>query len=91
MDIESIIAAASRAQQADDAGLGNCSRIWHVGFFFDGIHRNIDQDAPEQRLSNVARHSRSRSKIPHRVLIINFIYQVLAHHLMRNWQKKFIT
>ena len=55
MDIESIIAAASRAQQADDAGLGNCSRIWHVGFFFDGIHRNIDQDAPEQRLSNVAR------------------------------------
>ncbi|MCY0771112.1 DUF2235 domain-containing protein [Enterobacter cloacae complex sp. 2022EL-00788] len=59
MDIETIIAAASRAQQADDAGLGNCSRIWHVGFFFDGIHRNIDQDAPEHRLSNVARLFRS--------------------------------
>ncbi|WP_338627908.1 DUF2235 domain-containing protein [Enterobacter sp. JJBC] len=55
MDIESIIAAASRAQQADDAGLGNCSRVWHVGFFFDGIHRNIDQDAIEARLSNVSR------------------------------------
>ncbi|EMH1276820.1 DUF2235 domain-containing protein [Enterobacter hormaechei] len=55
MDIESVIAAASRAQQADDAGLGNCSRTWHVGFFFDGIHRNIDQDATEERLSNVAR------------------------------------
>ncbi|OVZ80354.1 hypothetical protein CBW54_18765 [Yersinia kristensenii] len=55
MDIESIIAAASRAQQADDVGLGNCSRTWHVGFFFDGIHRNIDQDATEERLSNVAR------------------------------------
>ena len=55
MNIESIIAAASRAQQADNAGLGNCSRIWHVGFFFDGIHRNIDQDAPEQRLSNISR------------------------------------
>ncbi|WP_313625989.1 DUF2235 domain-containing protein [Kosakonia sp.] len=55
MDIESIIAAANRAQQAEDAGLGNCSRTWHVGFFFDGIHRNIDQDASEQRLSNVAR------------------------------------
>ncbi|MCZ3383436.1 hypothetical protein O3S68_14195 [Kosakonia sp. SOY2] len=54
MDIESIIAAAKRAQQAEDAGLGNCSRTWHVGFFFDGIHRNIDQDASEQRLSNVA-------------------------------------
>ncbi|WP_422457456.1 hypothetical protein [Pantoea sp. BJFS-204] len=55
MDIESIIAAASRAQQADDVGLGNCSRTWHVGFFFDGIHRNIQQDASEQRLTNVAR------------------------------------
>ena len=55
MDIESIIAAASRAQQADDAGLGNCSRTWHVGFFFDGIHRNIDLDAPEQKLSNISR------------------------------------
>jgi len=59
MDIESIIAAASRAQQADDVGLGNCSRIWHVGFFFDGIHRNIDQDAPEQRLSNISRMFRA--------------------------------
>lgn len=55
MDIESIVAAASRAQQADEAGLGNCSRIWHVGLFFDGIHRNIEQDASEQRLTNVAR------------------------------------
>lgn len=55
MDIESIVAAASRAQQADDVGLGNCSRVWHVGFFFDGIHRNIEQDASEQRLTNVAR------------------------------------
>lgn len=55
MDIESLIAAANRAQQAEDAGLGNCSRIWHVGFFFDGIHRNIEQDAPEHRLSNIAR------------------------------------
>lgn len=55
MDIDNIIAAANRAQQAEDADIGNCSRIWHIGFFFDGIHRNIDQDAPYQRLSNVAR------------------------------------
>ncbi|MGK0703847.1 hypothetical protein ACSFCW_10195 [Yokenella regensburgei] len=59
MDIESCISAASRAQQADDAQLGNCARIWHVGFFFDGIHRNIEQDAPEQRLSNIARMFRA--------------------------------
>ena len=55
MDIESLIAAANRAQQAEDADLGNCSRIWHVGFFFDGIHRNIEKDTPEHRLSNIAR------------------------------------
>lgn len=55
MDIESIIAAANRAQQAEDANVGNCSRTWQVGFFFDGIHRNIEQDAPENRLSNIAR------------------------------------
>lgn len=55
MDIESLISAANRAQQAEDYGIYNCSRIWHVGFFFDGIHRNIEQDAPEQRLSNIAR------------------------------------
>lgn len=53
--MESMIAATARAQQAEDAGLKNCSRIWHVGFFFDGIHRNIEQDAPENRLSNISR------------------------------------
>jgi hypothetical protein len=55
MDIESIIAAANRAQQAEDANLENCDRTWLVGFFFDGIHRNIEQDASENCLSNVAR------------------------------------
>jgi hypothetical protein len=37
MDIESLIAAANRAQQAEDADLGNCSRIWHAGFFLMGF------------------------------------------------------
>ncbi|WP_432369055.1 hypothetical protein ACRPH4_06820 [Pantoea allii] len=55
MDIDSIIAAANRAQQAEDANIGNCNRTWQVGFFFDGIHRNIEQDASENRLSNIAR------------------------------------
>ncbi|HGY3081121.1 TPA: DUF2235 domain-containing protein [Escherichia coli] len=44
-----------RAQLAEDNKVGNCGREWHVGFFFDGVGRNIDQDASEQRLSNVAR------------------------------------
>lgn len=55
MDIENIIAAANRAQKAEDANIGNCDRTWLVGLFFDGIHRNIEQDASENRLSNVAR------------------------------------
>lgn len=87
MDIESIIAAASRAQQADDAGLGNCSRVWHVGFFFDGIHRNIDQDAIEARLSNVSRLFRAfpdEEKIPIRIAITLCIFRGLAHHSMKN-------
>lgn len=55
MDVESLTAAAMRAQLGEDAKLGNCTRTWNLGFFFDGIHRNIEQDAPENRLSNVGR------------------------------------
>ncbi|MNB88351.1 hypothetical protein D3C76_353700 [compost metagenome] len=55
MDLDAIIAAAHRAQQACDYRIGNCSRVLHIGFFFDGVGRNIEQDAPANRLSNVAR------------------------------------
>ncbi|MGU3415954.1 hypothetical protein ACLBW0_19670 [Enterobacteriaceae bacterium C34A] len=55
MDLDAIIAAAHRAQQACDYRLGNCSRVLHIGFFFDGVGRNIEQDAPANLLSNVAR------------------------------------
>ncbi|CCJ82654.1 FIG00554403: hypothetical protein [Cronobacter dublinensis 1210] len=55
MDIESLIAAANRAQQAIEHNIGNCSRTWHIGFFFDGVGRNIELDAPDHRLSNIAR------------------------------------
>ena len=55
MDLDAIIAAAHRAKQACDYRLGNCSRVLHIGFFFDGVGRNIEQDAPEKRLSNIAR------------------------------------
>ncbi|EBS1324020.1 hypothetical protein D6T51_07730 [Salmonella enterica subsp. enterica serovar Muenchen] len=55
MDLDAIIAAANRAQQSCDYRLGNCSRVLHIGFFFDGAGRNIEQDAPDNRLSNVAR------------------------------------
>lgn len=52
---ESVISAAVRAQQSEDGKVGNCGRIWHVAFFFDGVGRNIDRDATDCRLSNIAR------------------------------------
>lgn len=54
INVESLISSANRAQHADDAEIHNCSRIWHVGIFFDGVHRNVLHDATEQRLSNIA-------------------------------------
>lgn len=54
IDLEAIIAAANRVQQSCDYHLGNCSRVLHIGFFFDGVGRNIEQYAPENRLSNIA-------------------------------------
>lgn len=54
-NLDALIAAATRAQQACDYKLGNCSRVLHIGLFFDGVGRNIEQDAPENRLSNIAR------------------------------------
>ncbi|EIV2969023.1 hypothetical protein ACI0X1_000532 [Cronobacter sakazakii] len=45
MDIEALIAAASRAQQDSEHKLGTCSRIWHFAFFFDGMGRNIEREA----------------------------------------------
>jgi len=54
-DLDYIFAAAARATQSCDYRLGNCSRILHIAFFFDGVGRNAEQDAPEGRLSNIAR------------------------------------
>lgn len=55
MDIHSMIAATSRANQSSQHKLGNCSRTLHIGFFFDGVGRNVEQDAPKDRISNIAR------------------------------------
>ena len=62
---ESVISAAVRAQQSEDGKVGNCGRIWHVAFFFDGVGRNIDRDATDCRLMN--------KKIQVILVIINFI------------------
>ncbi|MFY2738304.1 hypothetical protein [Pseudocitrobacter faecalis] len=49
------IGACSRAQQVEDNNIGNCGRVWHIGFFFDGVGRNIELDVSSGRLTNIAR------------------------------------
>ncbi|WP_242080462.1 hypothetical protein [[Pantoea] beijingensis] len=49
MDLDILIAAAHRAQQAGDRRPGNGPRILHIGFFFDGVGRNIRQGVPVSR------------------------------------------
>lgn len=47
--------ACARAQQIEDNNIGNCGRVWHIGFFFDGVGRNIELDVSSGRLTNIAR------------------------------------
>ncbi|EKS6647659.1 DUF2235 domain-containing protein [Enterobacter hormaechei] len=54
-DLDACIAAANRASQACEYELGNCSRTLNIGFFFDGVGHNVEQDAPDNKLSNIAR------------------------------------
>ncbi|MGB7800547.1 hypothetical protein [Buttiauxella sp.] len=55
MNKEQIIGSANQAQQNEDSHSNSCGRTWHLGLFFDGVERNIEQDATQHRLSNVAR------------------------------------
>ncbi|EMN4129514.1 MULTISPECIES: hypothetical protein [Providencia] len=55
LNLDKYIAATNRAQQAEEYQLGNCDRILHLGYFFDGTGRNIEQDASEARLSSIAK------------------------------------
>ncbi|MEF3102311.1 hypothetical protein QFJ66_23685 [Raoultella terrigena] len=53
MDIEKVISSANNSKQTGDAGLGNGSRVCMSIYFFDDIHRNIEQDFQGNRLGNV--------------------------------------
>ncbi|HEK3074421.1 TPA: DUF2235 domain-containing protein [Proteus mirabilis] len=55
LNLDKYIAATNRAQQAEEYQLGNCDRVLHLGYFFDGTGRNIEQDASDSRLSNIAK------------------------------------
>lgn len=55
MNKEQIIGTANQAQQNEDSQMNACGRTLHIGFFFDGVGRNIEQDAVDHRLSNICR------------------------------------
>ncbi|EOX3398766.1 DUF2235 domain-containing protein, partial [Vibrio cholerae] len=55
LDIQDIQCRKIREQTLHKAGVGTCALAWQVGFFFDGMHRNINQDSDSGRLSNISR------------------------------------
>ncbi|EOW9189506.1 hypothetical protein ACOA8B_000323 [Vibrio cholerae] len=55
LDIQDFQCRKIREQTLHKAGVGTCALAWQVGFFFDGMHRNINQDSDSGRLSNISR------------------------------------
>lgn len=55
LDMDDIQCREAREKSLHQAGIGTCSLAWQIGFFFDGMHRNINQDSETHRLSNVSR------------------------------------
>ncbi|ENV1396203.1 hypothetical protein ACE25A_003605, partial [Vibrio cholerae] len=51
LDIQDIQCRKAREQSLHNAGVGTCSLAWQVGFFFDDMHRNVNQDRESGRLS----------------------------------------
>ncbi|MEQ9855560.1 hypothetical protein ABRP52_02055, partial [Pectobacterium versatile] len=49
----------AREESRHQAGIGTCSLALQIGFFFDGLKRNINVDEESQRLTNVGRLFRS--------------------------------
>lgn len=55
LDMHDIQCREAREKSLHQAGIGSCALAWQVGFFFDGIRRNINQDSDSYRLTNVSR------------------------------------
>lgn len=55
VDMDDLLCRAELENSLHQAGIGTCALAWQVGFFFDGIHRNINDDSETQRLTNVSR------------------------------------
>ncbi|MBL0896983.1 DUF2235 domain-containing protein, partial [Pectobacterium atrosepticum] len=53
----------AREESRHQAGIGTCSLALQIGFFFDGLKRNINVDEESQRLTNVGRLFRAHPEI----------------------------
>ncbi|MEI7079102.1 hypothetical protein, partial [Pectobacterium versatile] len=59
MDWDDMECRVAREESRHQAGIGTCSLALQIGFFFDGLKRNINVDEESQRLTNVGRLFRS--------------------------------
>ncbi|UDQ75099.1 DUF2235 domain-containing protein [Pectobacterium brasiliense] len=55
MDWDDLECRVAREESRHQAGIGTCSLALQIGFFFDGLKRNINVDEDSQRLTNVGR------------------------------------
>ncbi|MFJ5375302.1 DUF2235 domain-containing protein [Pectobacterium versatile] len=62
MDWDDMECRVAREESRHQAGIGTCSLALQIGFFFDGLKRNINVDEESQRLTNVGRLFRAHQE-----------------------------
>ncbi|QQG29548.1 DUF2235 domain-containing protein [Pectobacterium aquaticum] len=61
VDWDDLECRVAREESRHQAGIGTCSLALQIGFFFDGLKRNINVDEDSQRLTNIGRLFRAHS------------------------------
>ncbi|MEI7311302.1 hypothetical protein [Pectobacterium carotovorum] len=61
VDWDDLECRVAREESRYQAGIGTCSLVLQIGFFFDGLKRNINVDEESGRLTNVGRLFRAHS------------------------------
>ncbi|GKW30343.1 DUF2235 domain-containing protein [Pectobacterium brasiliense] len=74
VDWDDLECRVAREESRYQAGIGTCSLVLQIGFFFDGLKRNINVDEESQRLTNVGRLFRAHSLKIKADLISSYTY-----------------
>ncbi|MDY4350969.1 DUF2235 domain-containing protein, partial [Pectobacterium brasiliense] len=61
VDWDDLECRVAREESRYQAGIGTCSLVLQIGFFFDSLKRNINVDEESHRLTNVGRLFRAHS------------------------------